>query len=203
MDMPAPIAHHPVPDAALDALFRDARTQNGWLDKPVSDAQIQAVYELMKFGPTSANCQPARIVFVRTPEGKEKLRAALSPGNVDKTMAAPVVAIIGYDMEFYEQLPKLMPHIDARSWFVGKPEHIFNTAFRNSSLQGGYFILAARSVGLDCGPMSGFDHKIMDETFWAGTNVRTNFICSLGHGDPAKVFPRSPRLAFNEACTLL
>jgi 3-hydroxypropanoate dehydrogenase len=188
--------------SALDQLFRTARTHNGWLPKAVSDDELRAIYELMKWAPTSANCSPARIVFVRSREAKERLRPALSPGNLEKTMAAPVTAIIGYDLAFYEKLPQLFPHADARSWFAGKPAVIETTAFRNGSLQGAYFILAARAVGLDCGPMSGFDNAKVDAEFFAGTSVRSNFLCNLGHGDPAKLFARSPRLAFDDACRI-
>jgi 3-hydroxypropanoate dehydrogenase len=188
--------------SALDQLFRTARTHNGWLPKAVSDDELRAIYELMKWAPTSANCSPARIVFVRSREAKERLRPALSPGNLEKTMAAPVTAIIGYDLEFYEKLPQLFPHADARAWFAGKPAVIETTAFRNGSLQGAYFILAARAVGLDCGPMSGFDNAKVDAEFFAGTSVRSNFLCNLGHGDPAKLFARSPRLAFDDACRI-
>jgi len=188
---------------ALDQLFRAARTHNAWLPQPVADDALRAVYELMKWAPTSANCSPARIVFVRTREGKERLRPALSPGNLDKTMTAPVTAIIGYDLAFHERLPQLFPHADARSWFEGRPALIETTAFRNGSLQGAYFILAARAVGLDCGPMSGFDNAKVDAEFFAGTAVRSNFLCNLGHGDPAKLFERSPRLAFDDACRIV
>jgi 3-hydroxypropanoate dehydrogenase len=191
-----------LPDTALDQLFRDARTHNGWLDRPVTDEQLRALYDLWKMGPTSANCSPARVVFVRSPEAKAKLAPALSDKNRDKTMAAPAVAIIGMDMEFYEKLPKLFPHADARSWFVGNQELIEKTAFRNGSLQGAYLILAARALGIDTGPMSGFDNAKVDAAFFAGMPVRSNFICSLGHGDPAKLFGRSPRLPFDEACRL-
>ena len=189
-------------DAALDQLFRTARTHNGWLPQPVTDDELRAIYDLMKWAPTSANCSPARIVFVRTREGKERLRPALSPGNLDKTMAAPVTAIIGYDLAFYEKLPQLFPHTDARAWFAGKPAVIETTAFRNGSLQGAYLILAARALGLDCGPMSGFDNAMVDAEFFAGTSIRSNFLCNLGHGDPTKLFGRSPRLAFDEACRI-
>jgi 3-hydroxypropanoate dehydrogenase len=189
--------------SALDQLFRAARTHNGWLPRPVTDDELRAIYELMKWAPTSANCSPVRIVFVRSREAKERLRPALSPGNLDKTMAAPVTAIIGHDLEFYEKLPQLFPHADARSWFAGKPAAIETTAFRNGSLQGAYFILAARALGLDCGPMSGFDNAEVDAEFFAGTAVRSNFLCNLGHGDPAKLFARSPRLAFDDACRIV
>lgn len=193
----------PLDDAALDQLFRSARSHNGWLPQPVSDDALRALYDLMKMGPTSANCSPARIVFLRTREAKERLKPALSPGNLDKTMSAPVTAIIGHDLAFYDKLPQLFPHADARAWFAGKPEVIQATAFRNGSLQGAYLMLAARAVGLDCGPMSGFDAAKVDAEFFAGTEIRTNFLCNLGHGDPARLFARSPRLAFDEACTLL
>jgi nitroreductase len=190
-------------NAALDTLFRAARSQNGWLDKPVAEEQLRQLYDLMKWGPTAANGCPARIVFVRSPEARAKLVACVSAGNVDKVGTAPVTAIIGMDMAFYDKLPQLFPHVDARPWFVGQPQLIADTAFRNSSLQGGYFILAARALGLDCGPMSGFDPAQVDAAFFAGTTVKSNFICGLGYGDPAKLFPRSPRLAFDEACRIV
>lgn len=190
-------------ETALDTLFLEARTQNGWLDKPVSDEQLRQIYDLMKWGPTSANCSPARIVFVKSPEAKEKLLACMNPGNIEKTSAAPVTAVIGMDMEFYEKLPKLFPHNpEARSWFAGNQPNIEATAMRNSSLQGGYFIMAARAVGLDCAPMSGFNADKINETFFAGTPVKVNFVCSLGYGDAGKVHPRGPRLSFEEACRI-
>ena len=184
-------------------LFTEARTHNGWLDKPVSDAELQQVYELAKWGPTSANCSPMRIVFVRSAAEKEKLIPCMAPGNQEKTRAAPVTAIIGMDMAFYEKLPQLFPHADARSWFAGNQALIDSTAFRNSSLQGAYFMIAARAHGLDCGPMSGFDAEKVNAAFFAGTAVKANFVCNLGHGDPAKLFGRSPRLAFDEACKIV
>jgi 3-hydroxypropanoate dehydrogenase len=190
-------------DNALATLFHTARTHNVWLDKPVSDEQLHQIYELMKWGPTSANCSPARIIFAKSAEAREKLAACMSPGNVDKTRAAPVTAVIGMDMEFYEKLPQLFPHADARSWFAGNQSAIDATAFRNSSLQGGYFIMAARAVGLDCGPMSGFDEAKVNAAFFAGTSVKVNFVCSLGYGDASKLFPRSPRLSFGEACKIV
>ena len=186
-----------------EKLFTDARTQNGYLPQPVSDDTLRQLYELMKWGPTSANCSPSRLVFVRTAAAREKLLACVSPGNVNKVREAPVTVVLGMDLDFHEQLPKLFPHApDARSWFAGDAAKRAETALRNSSLQGGYLILAARALGLDCGPMSGFDAAKMDSAFWAGRNVRTNFICTLGHGDPAKLFARSPRLGFDEACAL-
>ncbi len=195
-----------VSDEALDILFRKARTHNGWLDKPVSDDVLRQLYDLMKWGPTSANMSPARILFLRTPEAKQRLLPALSPNNADKTMAAPVTAIIGHDTKFYDHLPRLFPHNqDARSWFANSPQFAETSAFRNGSLQGGYFILAARSVGLDCGPMSGFDNAKVDAEFFTGelAAVKSNFLCNLGHGDPSKLFPRSPRFEFDEVCKVL
>jgi 3-hydroxypropanoate dehydrogenase len=192
-----------IDDAALDALFREARTQNSWQAKPVSDAMLQAVWELAKMPPTSANCSPMRLIFVKSPEAKAKLSPALSAGNRDKTMQAPVTAIIGYDLEFYDKLPFLFPRADARPWFAGKPDVIQATAFRNGSLQGAYLILAARAVGLDCGPMSGFDNAIVDAAFFPDGKVKSNFLCNIGYGDPAGVLPRSPRFAFNEVCKIV
>jgi 3-hydroxypropanoate dehydrogenase len=189
-------------NVTTEQLFDHARTQNGFTSEPVSDAQLRQLYDMMKWGPTSANTSPARIVFVRSPAAKEKLLACMSPGNVDKTRIAPVTAIIGMDMAFYEKLPQLFPHVDAKAWFVGKKEFTETTAFRNSSLQGGYFIIAARAIGLDCGPMSGFDNAKVDAAFFAGTEIRSNFVCNLGHGDPSKVLKRNPRLTFEEACRI-
>ena len=203
--MPDPDFHpHSVPlaDEALAQLFVDARSHNGWQDKPVTDEQLHALYDLWKLGPTSANCSPTRVVFVRSPEAKKKLEPCLSEGNRVKTMTAPVTAIIGMDMEFYEKLPKLFLHADARSWFVGNPAMIDDAAFRNSSLQGAYLILAARALGIDTGAMSGIDKAKIDAAFFAGTPIRTNFVCNLGYGDPAHIFPRSPRLPFEEACRI-
>ena len=194
--------HHAISDDALDQLFRTARTQNKWQKKPVSLTLLHAVYYLMRMAPTSANCSPARIVFVTTDEAREKLKPFLLPNNVSKVREAPVTAIIGHDLEFYEKLPTLFPHADARSWFKGNEKLIETTAFRNGSLQGAYLMLAARALGLDCGPMSGFDNAGVDRTFFAGTTVRSNFICCLGYGDPSGVFPRSPRLSFDEACQI-
>ena len=190
----------------MDLIFRTARTQNGWQERAVSDEQLRELYELMKWGPTTMNTCPARVLFLRGREAKERLKPALSPGNVDKTMAAPVTAIVAYDTQFYEFLPKLFPHNqNARGIFAGddKRVHTETTAFRNGSLQGGYFIIAARAIGLDCGPMSGFNNAMVDAEFFAGTSVKSNFLCNLGYGDPSKVMPRNPRLAFDEACKLL
>ncbi|MBC3916351.1 malonic semialdehyde reductase [Undibacterium sp. CY18W] len=188
---------------ALDTLFTTARTHNAWLDKPVTDAQLQEIYDLMKWGSTSANCSPARIVFVRSDAEKQKFLACVSQGNFEKTKTAPVTAIIGMDMEFFEKLPQLFPHADARSWFAGNQAAIDATAFRNSSLQGAYFMLAARAVGLDCGPMSGFDADKLNAAFFADSSVKVNFICNLGYGDAQQLFPRSPRLSFDEACKIV
>lgn len=187
---------------ALDILFREARTHQKWLDTPVTDEQLQQVYELMKWGPTSANSSPARLVFVHSQVAKDKLAACMAVGNVGKVKAAPVTAIVAMDMEFYEKLPQLFPHTDAHSWFVGKPALVEATAFRNSSLQGAYLIMAARALGLDCGPMSGFDEEKVNAAFFAGTPVKVNFVCSLGYGDRGKLHPRSPRLAFEQACRI-
>lgn len=184
-------------------LFTEARTAIGYKPDPVPDTVLHELYELMKWAPTSANCSPARIVFVRTPEGKALLESCMNPGsNRQKVREAPVTAVIGLDMAFPETLPQLFPHTDARAWFEGKPALIEATAFRNGSLQGAYLMLAARALGLDCGPMSGFDAAAMDAAFWAGTAVRTNFVCALGHGDPSRLHPRGPRLGFDEACRL-
>jgi 3-hydroxypropanoate dehydrogenase len=190
-------------DTTLETLFSTARTHNAWLDKAVTDAQLHQIYDLMKWAPTSANSSPARVVFVKSAGQKEALAACMAPANVDKTKSAPVSAIIGMDMAFYDKLPQLFPHADAKSWFVGNPPLIEATAFRNSSLQGGYFIMAARAVGLDCGPMSGFDADKVNAAFFAGSTVKVNFICNIGYGDPAKLFPRSPRLGFEEACRII
>jgi len=186
-----------------EQLFTEARTQNGYRPDPVSDDTLRALYDLLKWGPTTANCCPARFQFVRSEEARARLIPCLSPGNVQKVKEAPVTVIVGMDMAFYDKLPFLFPHTDARSWFVGHEHKIADTAMRNSSLQGGYMILAARALGLDCGPMGGFDHAKIDHAFWAGTTVRTNFICTLGRGEPSKVHARGPRLPFEEACRLV
>jgi 3-hydroxypropanoate dehydrogenase len=188
----------------LDLIFRGARTHNVWLDKPVDDALLRQVYDLAKMGPTSANMCPLRIVFVTSQAAKEKLRPALDAGNVDKTMKAPVTAILAMDVHFYEALPKLFPHADAKAWFKDLPDNVLEyIALRNSSLQGAYFMLAARSLGLDCGPMSGFNNAKVDEAFFAGTTIKSNFLCNLGYGDTSKLYPRSPRLTFEEACKVV
>lgn len=186
----------PLNDQALDQLFREARSFNAYTDQPVTEAQLHAIWNLMKFGPTSANCLPARIIWCKSEESKQKLAALAMPSNGEKILSAPVTAIIGMDMAFYEQLPELFPHTDARSWFVGNDTLIEKTAFRNSSLQGAYFIIAARALGLDTGPMSGFNNDAVDAAFFAGTNVKSNFICTLGYGDTSSIFERSPRPDF-------
>ncbi len=191
-------------DEALDILFRHARTHIFWQDKPVSDDLLRRIYDVMKWGPTSANSSPAHVLFLRTREAKERLRPALSPNNVDKTMQAPVTAILAYDLKFYENLPRLFPNNPAaRDWFSGSPQLAEVTDFRNGTLQGGYLILAARALGLDCGPMSGFDNAKVDAEFFSGTSLKSNFLCNLGYGDASKLFPRNPRLSFEEACQLL
>jgi 3-hydroxypropanoate dehydrogenase len=188
-------------EAALDQLFRSARTFNAFLPKPVSEEQLHALYDLAKFGPTSANSSPMRLVFVKSAEAKEKLKPFLSEGNRAKTMAAPVTAIVANDHEFHEKLPQLFPHADARSWFAGNQDLVDLTAFRNATLQGAYVIMAARALGLDCGPMSGFDNAGVDEVFFAGTPIKSNFLINIGYGDASRdLFPRSPRLSFDEAC---
>ena len=185
---------------ALDRLFFDARTHNEWQDRPVSDELLRELFDVLRWAPTSANCSPARIVFVKSPEAKAKLLPALIEGNVEKTRTAPVTAIIGHDLEFHEHLPKLFPHTDARSWFVGNEPLIEATAFRNGTLQGAYLIMAARALGLDCGPMSGFDPDQVNEAFFAGSTTRVNFLCNLGYGRPEVLFPRSPRFEFEDVC---
>ncbi len=192
----------PVDGRAHDQLFLSARTYNGWLDRPVSDETLRQLYDLLKWGPTSANCGPARFVFVKSKAAKERLAPALAPGNLEKTMAAPATVIVAHDLEFYEHLPRLFPQTDARSWFVGNSELAAATAFRNGSLQGGYLILAARSLGLDCGPMSGFDNAKVDAAFFAGSRIKSNFLVNLGYGDPSKVYPRNPRFGFDEVCRI-
>jgi len=191
-------------DESLDLIFCEARTHNVWLPTPVPEALLRQLWNIMKFGPTSANCSPLHIVFVQSQAQKERLAACMSDANRAKTLAAPVTAILAMDLEFYERLPVLFPHNPgARSWFAGKPEHIRETALRNSSLQGAYFIIAARALGLDCGPMSGFDAARVNADFFAGSPLRVNFVCSVGHGDASKLFPRSPRLDFDEACRIV
>lgn len=191
-----------IPDTALDTLFRTARTYYSWADTPVSDDDLRRIYDLAALGPTSANASPARFVFCRTTAAREQLVACVSDNNAAKVRAAPVTAIIGMDLAFHDHLPRLFPHADARAWFAGNDAMIRDTAFRNSSLQGAYLMLAARALGFDCGPMSGFDKAKVDAAFFAGTTIETNFICSIGHGTAQGLFPRSPRLTFNEASHL-
>jgi 3-hydroxypropanoate dehydrogenase len=190
-------------DEALDQLFRKARTHSAWLAKTVDDALLREIFDLAKLGPTSANMSPLRVVFVKSQSAKERLKPALDAGNVEKTMNAPVTAIIGMDIHFYEKLPKLFPQADAKAWFKDLPANVLEQmALRNSSLQGAYFMLAARALGVDCGPMSGFKNAKVDAEFFAGTTVKSNFLCNLGHGDSTKLFPRNPRLDFDEACRI-
>lgn len=189
--------------AAFEQLFLEARTQNAWKEGEVSDETLRRLFDIVKMGPTSANCSPARYVFVKSPEAKERLKPHLSGGNLEKTMSAPVTVIIANDMEFYEHLPKLFPHTDAKSWFTSNDDLIRETAFRNATLQGGYMIIAARALGLDCGPMSGFDQAGVDEEFFKGTTYKSNFILNLGHGDPSALFPRSPRFEFDDVASIL
>jgi 3-hydroxypropanoate dehydrogenase len=198
LSMPAPLT-----ETAIDTLFRSARTYSAWQEKPVSAAVIEQLYDLAKMGATSANCCPMRVVFVESLEAKALLKPCLDAGNIDKTMQAPVTAIIAYDLAFYEELPVLFPHTDARSWFAGNEALCQQVAFRNGSLQGAYLMLAARSLGLDCGPMSGFDNQKLDATFFAGTTIRSNFLCNLGYGKPETLHPRNPRLDFDKACRVL
>ena len=190
-------------DKALDQLFRRARSFNGWLEDSVSDIQLQGIVDLMKMAPTSANCQPVRLLFLKSDEAKNRLKPHLMESNIDKVMAAPAVVIIGHDLEFYENLPNWFPHDDARSWFVGNDALIETTAFRNGTLQGAYLMLAARALGLDCGPMSGFDNDGVDQAFFAESPVKSNFICGLGYGDPKSIFDRSPRPSFDDLAEIL
>lgn len=189
-------------DKSLDLLFREARTFRRWVDRPLDENLLREAWNLARLGPTSANCSPARIVFVVSPAAKQRLKPCLAAGNVEQTMAAPATAVIGHDLEFHDRLPFLAPHTDARSWFVGNDALIEATAFRNGTLQGAYFMLAARALGLDCGPMSGFDNAKVDAAFFAGSPVRSNFLCNLGHGDRTALRPRAPRLSFDDACRI-
>ncbi|HET9147609.1 MAG TPA: malonic semialdehyde reductase [Acetobacteraceae bacterium] len=190
-------------DGAADALFRNARTKSVWTEQEVSDDELRRLYDLLKFGPTSANSSPGRFVFIRSREAKEKLKPALSPGNVEKTMAAPVTVIVAHDPYFYDHLPRLFPHAEAKHWFSGNPDLAEETAFRNGTLQGAYLIMAARAIGLDCGPMSGFDKAKVDQLFLADRGWQSNFLVNLGHGAAEDPHPRSPRLDFDEACVLV
>jgi 3-hydroxypropanoate dehydrogenase len=202
------IEHAPITPgtATLDLLLMGARSQNGWLDRPVTEAQLRAIHDYAKWGPTSMNTQPQRIVFVASAEAKARLLPTMAPGNVDKVKAAPVIAILAYDTRFYDLLPRLFPHNQAaKAYYEGadRAAHAEGTAFRNASLQAAYFMLAARATGLDCGPMSGFDNAKVDAAFFAGSNLRSNFLCAVGYGDPAKVRPRAPRLGFDEVCQVV
>jgi 3-hydroxypropanoate dehydrogenase len=191
-------------DEGQNLLYRDARTHSVWLDKPVDDAILRQAYDLARMGPTSANMCPMRIVFVKSKEAKEKLKPCLDAGNVDKTMKAPVTAIIAMDIHFFDKLPVLFPHADAKAWFKDLPAPVLEyIALRNSSLQGAYFMLAARGLGLDCGPMSGFNNQKLDEAFFAATTIKSNFLCNLGYGDASKLHPRNPRLSFDDACKMV
>lgn len=192
----------PVDANCLARIFTEARTYNKWSDRQIEDETIRNLYDAVKMGPTSANCSPGRFCFVKSAEAKQKLAPALSHGNLEKTLQAPVTVIIAYDEAFYEKLPQLFPHTDARSWFTSSPTVAHETAFRNGSLQGAYLILAARALGLDTGPMSGFDNKLVDEAFFKGSTVRSNFLVNLGYGDASGTFPRLPRLSFDEAATI-
>lgn len=187
----------------LDLLFLKARTHSVWLNKPIENELLKKIYDLARMGPTSANCCPLRIAFVVSQEAKAKLKDCLSEGNIEKTMSAPVTALFACDEAFYEKLPILFPQVDAKSWFVGNDQLIKTTSFRNATLQAGYFILAARAMGLDCGPMSGFDNNKVDELFFKGTTYKSNFLCNLGYGNPEKLYPRNPRLSFEEVCSIL
>lgn len=193
----------PLDTEGLNLLFRDARTQNSWHDTPVEDNVLKDLFDLMKMAPTSANCFPVRLVFVTTSEGREKLKPAIAEGNMEQTMTAPVTAIIAHDMKFYEHLPFLFPHTDAKSWFTGNDSLIQETAFRNGSLQGAYLMMAARSLGLDCGPMSGFDADKINDTFFPDGRCKVNFLCNLGYGDDKKVYPRGPRFEFDQVCKIV
>jgi len=199
----APKAGGRIEAGALDQLFIGARTHNGWQDRPVSDDLLREALDIAKMGPTSANTSPLRVVFVRSQAAKERLKPALAPGNVDKTMAAPVTAILGYDLKFYDHLPRLFPHADARAWFAGNEAFAADTAYKNGTLQVGYFILALRALGLDTGPMTGFDAGKVDAEFFAGETVKSNILVNIGYGDPAKLFPRSPRFSFEEIARIV
>ena len=190
-------------DKQLDLLFGQARSMNGWKDQDVSNEILYSLYELTKMGPTSTNSCPARFVFIKSDEMKEKIKPALLPNNVDKCMTAPVITIIGYDLDFSDHMGKLFPHMDVAPMYKGNSDMNFATAFRNSSLQGAYLMVVARALGLDCGPMSGFNNELVDEQFFSGTNIKSNFLCCLGYGDPSKIFFRLPRFDFDEVCKIV
>ena len=193
----------PLSDKQLALLFGEARSMNGWQDKEISDAMIMSIYELTKMGPTSTNCCPARFKFIKSDDQKQLLKEALLPNNVDKVMSAPVIAIIGYDLDFSDNMSKLFPHMDVAPMYKGNAEFNQATAFRNSSLQGAYFMMVSRALGLDCGPMSGFNNDLVDQTFFKDTNIKSNFLCCIGYGDPSKIFMRLPRLDFDDVCEIL
>jgi len=205
MLLPIETANHDgeLDNRALDQLFREARTHSAWLDRPVTDDQLRRIYDLMKWGPTSANSSPARIVFLRSRAVKERLAPTLAPQNVEQTLAAPVTAIVAHDLRFYDELPKLFPHVDARAWYAGNESLAETTAFRNGSLQGAYLILAARALGLDAGPMSGFDNERVDREFFPDGRFKSNFLVNLGYGDRSRLHARNPRLSFEEAVSIL
>jgi 3-hydroxypropanoate dehydrogenase len=194
---------NPLDEEALNLVFGEARSMNGWQDKDVSDAMIRSLYDLTKMGPTSTNCSPARFVFVKSEAEKVKFEPALLPNNISKVMTAPVVAIIGYDLDFSDHMTKLFPHMDVAPMYKGNDEMNVSTAFRNSSLQGAYLIMVARALGLDCGPMSGFNNQLVDETFFSDSNIKSNFLCCIGYGDSTKIFQRLPRLDFDEVCKII
>ena len=194
---------NPLDEEALNLIFGEARSMNGWQDKDVSDAMIRSLYDLIKMGPTSTNCSPARFVFVKSEAEKVKFEPALLPNNISKVMTAPVVAIIGYDLDFSDHMTKLFPHMDVAPMYKGNNEMNVSTAFRNSSLQGAYLMMVARAMGLDCGPMSGFNNQLVDETFFSDTNIKSNFLCCIGYGDSTKIFQRLPRLDFDEVCKII
>tara|TARA_B000000475_G_scaffold131478_1_gene105933 strand:+ start:699 stop:1361 length:663 start_codon:yes stop_codon:yes gene_type:complete len=193
----------PLNDKQLSLLFGEARSMNGWQDKEVSDDMVKSIYELTKMGPTSTNCCPARFKFIKSDDQKQLLKDALLPNNIDKVMSAPVIAIIGYDLDFSDNMGKLFPHMDIAPMYKGNAEFNQATAFRNSSLQGAYFMMVSRALGLDCGPMSGFNNDLVDETFFKDTNIKSNFLCCIGYGDPSKIFMRLPRLNFDDVCEIL
>ncbi len=190
-------------DSQLNLLFGEARSMNGWQDKDVSEELIRSIYELTKMGPTSTNCCPARFKFIKSEEQKLKLKESLLPNNIDKVMSAPVIAIIGFDLDFSDNMGKLFPHMDVAPMYKNNEIMNHSTAFRNSSLQGAYFMMVSRALGLDCGPMSGFNNAIVDEVFFSETNIKSNFLCCIGYGDPSKIFMRLPRLDFNEVCEII
>ena len=194
---------NPLDEEGLNLIFGEARSMNGWQNKAVSDVMIHSLYDLVKMGPTSTNCSPARFIFVKSEAEKAKLESALLPNNIPKVMTAPVVAIIAYDLNFSDHMTKLFPHMDVAPMYKGNDEMNVSTAFRNSSLQGAYLMMVARAMGLDCGPMSGFDNQLIDETFFSDTNIKSNFLCCIGYGDSTKIFQRLPRLNFDEVCKII